>query len=184
MTTTSLPAEVLHRFWVKVDKLGPAPDGRPDLGLCWIWTAAKSKGYGRFMLPGRRLVQAHRLSYSLERPIPDGLELDHLCRNRACVNPTHLEPVTTRTNLLRGEGASARNAIKRTCPNGHEYDAVHSAGRNDRICLACRQAAQRARYRRRREAGVPSSMLGGGPGNLKRRAREALGDGREDPVVR
>lgn len=71
---------------------------------CWVWTAARtSKGYGQFRI-GPRPVRAHRYAYTLlVGPIPDGLQLDHLCRNRLCVNPGHLEPVTNWENTLRGE---------------------------------------------------------------------------------
>lgn len=178
-TTTFSRGDLLDRFWSKVDKDGPIPECAPELGSCWVWTAAKAKGYGRFAIHRSNIVQAHRFSFELLQEIPVGLQLDHLCRNRACVRPTHLEPVTVRTNLLRGAGASARNAAKDTCPRGHAYDAVH-ATRGDRICLTCRRAAHRARYRRLRAEGVPTSMLGGGPRNLKRRAKEASGDADDD----
>lgn len=82
-------------------KIAPASNG------CWEWTAARHRvsGYGHFNLSWRPTMSglAHRLSYEyFVGPIPDGLEIDHLCRNRGCVNPTHLEPVTTRVNLRRG----------------------------------------------------------------------------------
>jgi hypothetical protein len=85
-----------ERVWAKVEKT----EG------CWLWTAAISpNGYGKFMVSGRP-VNAHRLVYQLTvGPIPDGLDLDHLCRVRHCVNPDHLEPVTRSENLLRGYAA-------------------------------------------------------------------------------
>lgn len=101
------------RFWAKVDKQGPVPLYAPHLGSCWIWTATLTEGYGRFIAQARRgerrvWVAAHRWSYEhLVGPIPAGLELDHLCRVRDCVNPGHLEPVTSAENLRRAREALA-----------------------------------------------------------------------------
>lgn len=93
------------RFWEKVDKNGPVPDFAPHLGPCWIWTAFRTDdGYGKFNWRNGQL--AHR--YLFEGRIPAGHELDHLCRVRHCVNPDHLEPVTRRENVLRGDNPSAR----------------------------------------------------------------------------
>ena len=80
---------------------------------CWQWTGAKTAaGYGQLRLPFRRVpVYAHRFSYEAHvGPIGDGLTLDHLCRNRACVNPAHLEPVTNAENIRRGAAARRREA--------------------------------------------------------------------------
>lgn len=95
--------EWASRFWDKVDKDGH--DG------CWLWTDATSwNGYGRFYT-GSRVMSAHRLSYELAvGPIPDGLQIDHLCRVRACVNPAHLEPVTLAENIRRGAAARSGDA--------------------------------------------------------------------------
>ena len=93
------------RFWVKVDKNGPVPAARPDLGPCWLWTGTKlPKGYGSFYYLAGRRAYAHRFAYELlVGPIPaDRPQIDHLCRVTSCVNPTHLEPVTNRENTLRG----------------------------------------------------------------------------------
>lgn len=80
-----------------------------DRESCWLWPGALSRGYGRVVLPMELAVRyrnidgpAHRVTYTLLRgPIPDGLTLDHLCHNKACVNPWHLEPVTAAANLRR-----------------------------------------------------------------------------------
>lgn len=114
---------------------------------CWIWTGWGSDGYGRFML-GDGAVCAHRWSYEfLRAEIPDDLQIDHLCRNRRCVNPWHLEPVTQRENVLRGVGIAARNALKTHCKWDHEFTEDNTYYRPDRPgsreCRACHQAVQR-----------------------------------------
>lgn len=124
------------RFWEKVD----------ISGTCWEWTAAKMKyGYGRFRSGGSyenggRIVFAHRWAYEyLRGPIPAGLVLDHLCRNPSCVNPDHLEPVTSGENVLRGSGLAAKNAAKTHCPQGHDYtdENTHRDSLGRRNCRAC-----------------------------------------------
>lgn len=134
------------RFWVKVSAV---PSG------CWIWTAAKAHGYGRFKF-GDRIGLAHRIAYeALVAAIPDGLHLDHLCRNRACVNPEHLEPVTCRENILRGIGPSAMHAVKTRCPSGHEYtDANTYLYRGMRMCRTCRAELRSRRTKSRAAAQV------------------------------
>lgn len=89
---------------------------------CWLWTASKRpNGYGQFKV-GDSPVPAHRFSYEhYFGSIPEGLQLDHLCRVRSCVNPAHLEPVTQAENIRRGESPPARNARKTHCPQGHAY---------------------------------------------------------------
>lgn len=101
---TTEPRE--RKFWAKVDKNGPVPEHRPELGPCWVWTGYvhPKTGYGQFgMKEGTRLP--HRIAYQyLIGPIPEGMHLDHLCSNRRCVNAErHLEPVSPRENIRRGE---------------------------------------------------------------------------------
>lgn len=127
-----------ERFWPKV--LMAAPDE------CWLWGAyIAPEGYGRIHA-GRdspRPLLAHRVAYELlVGPIPEGLTLDHLCRNRGCVNPAHLEPVTNRENIMRGTSVPARNARKTHCKHGHVFSPENTRLRRDgsRICNACRLA--------------------------------------------
>lgn len=111
---------------------------------CWQWLGRTSDGYGHFNVLGGFML-AHRFSYEfLVGSIPEGLVLDHLCRNRACVNPAHLEPVTYQTNILRGNGLAAQNAAKTHCPSGHPYDEVNTLRLNGRRhCRACSAAKGR-----------------------------------------
>ncbi len=114
---------------------------------CWLWIGTvKPSGYGTFSFDAG-CVRAHRLAYdALVGQVPLGLDLDHLCRVRSCVNPAHLEPVTRRENLHRGETQIARNAAKTHCDHGHPFDAVNttfyrhkSAKRLGQIQRRCRQ---------------------------------------------
>jgi HNH endonuclease len=130
------------RFWEKVDQQGPVPVHRPDLGPCWIWLGAPNEGgYGTFWHEDKKRF-AHRFSYELFiAPIPDELVIDHLCRNRICVNPDHLEPVTDRVNVLRGIGPAARNVVAVECHLGHPYDEINTYWYPDgsRGCRECRR---------------------------------------------
>jgi HNH endonuclease len=142
-----------EQFWAKVDKDGPIPAFRPDLGPCWLWTAGiDEKGYGRFWINGRRW-RAHRWAYEQKHgPIPEGLEPDHLCRIRACVRDNHIEVVTHRENAMRGTSFSSLNAVKESCPQGHLYDAANTKlyeGR--RYCRACHRVLSRE-YAQRKAA--------------------------------
>lgn len=124
------------RFWAFVEKTP----------TCWLWTGAATNGYGRFQLARGRTVFAHRFAYETEvKPIPQGLTIDHLCRVPLCVRPEHLEPVTIRENVLRGETVTAANAAKTACPQGHPFDAVNTYPRPDgaRGCRECMRAASR-----------------------------------------
>ena len=117
---------------------------------CWIWQGVRVGGYGQIGKENNGgMVYAHRAAYELiVGPIPDGLTLDHLCRNRACINPDHLEPVTMKENVLRGMSPTAINARKTHCNNGHPLDGDNLSLRKDggRICLACRRVSG-ARWR-------------------------------------
>lgn len=125
------------RFWTKV-RLTPT---------CWLWTGHTNHGYGHFW-HGTGMVYAHRWAYErLIGPVPEGLQLDHLCRNRACVRPDHLEPVTGRENTLRGEGITAVFARATHCRHGHPLTVTGARRR----CLTCQADADR-RYKTRKKA--------------------------------
>jgi hypothetical protein len=112
-------------------------------GGCVLWTGPlDEKGYGHLVLNGRN-IRVHQASYiAYIGEVPPGLEIDHLCRVRHCVNPDHLEAVTHRENILRGEGPSAQHARKTQCLRGHEFDAVTRDGR--RQCNTCRREKYQA----------------------------------------
>jgi len=95
-----------ERFFEKVVKDKFTNTEFPDLGPCWLYQGGRNRGYGVFWNDDRKSVSAHRFSYELANgPIPDGLQLDHLCYTRNCVRPDHLEPVTGKENLRRSRGA-------------------------------------------------------------------------------
>jgi len=124
---------------------------------CWIWQKGKDKdGYGllKVQRPRRRTARAHVVSYELAKgPIPVGLIPDHLCKKPSCINSDHLEPVTPGVNVLRGNGACAKNARKTHCPEGHPYSGenLYVNPKGQRICRICVKEAQK-RYRLRCEA--------------------------------
>lgn len=135
---------VEERFWQYVDRDGP--------GGCWQWTGGLSHGYGNFMV--RRddgsyaQVQAHRFAWRLlVGDVPDGLVMDHLCRNKRCVRPQHLQPVTQQVNVQRG----AASWWSPTCRRGHVFTSENTYVNGDgyRVCKTCR-AATHARYRERK----------------------------------
>lgn len=115
---------------------------------CWTWAGSKDKdGYGNTKVAGKHAF-AHRAMYQVCRgPIPEGMQLDHLCRNRACINPAHLDIVTSFENTMRSNAASAINARKTHCIHGHPLAGDNlsiqaaknrsGARRFRRVCLAC-----------------------------------------------
>lgn len=141
-----------ERFWSHVDKNGPVPSHAPELGRCWVWTASRQKaGHGRWRTShSAPSISAARFSWELANgPIPDGLEPDHLCRFTPCVRPDHLEPVTHRENMLRGQTIVALNASKTQCVHGHPFNEQNTRinTRGDRACKAC-DMVRSAKYRK------------------------------------
>lgn len=131
-------ASTSERFWAKVLKLSD----------CWLWVGSLgSSGYGQF-----KGKPAHRFAYTEMRgPIPDGLVLDHLCREEVCVNPWHLEPVTVHENTMRGFGPAPDLRRRSACKNGHPLEGDNLRIRPDgsRKCLACHREWQRAYVKRK-----------------------------------
>ena len=146
-----------RNLWKKIERReNPHPEFID--GDCWEWTGTKAnRGYGSIHHNGRDGYLPHRLSYELlVGPIPDGLVLDHLCKNRCCVRPSHLEPVTNRVNILRGEGIAAQNFFKTHCLKGHPFDVSNTKIRKDnsRACRKCeRERLQKFRENQGRNVG-------------------------------
>jgi len=132
------------RFWDKI-KITDS---------CWEWKGRTEYGYGRIDIDGKQ-VRVHRLSYELFcNDIPDKLVIDHLCRNRACVNPEHLEVVTNKENILRGMGASAINSRKTHCPKKHPLSGENlyiDSSTGGRRCLICKREKARLWKRKNKE---------------------------------
>ena len=145
------PRDVRVRFWEKVSVVDDAD--------CWLWRASlDAYGYGQFGYrkpSGYTMIKAHRFAYEITvGPIPDGHTIDHLCRVRSCVNPAHLEPVTWRENLLRGDGHPGRNARKTHCVHGHEFTPENTriTVEGSRSCRTCQTLRSERRTRERNTA--------------------------------
>lgn len=141
-----------RRFWDKVKIVDCAL--RPELGPCWEWTACLNKaGYGKLVIgsrtdKSRKSVLAHRFAYeNLIGPFTKGLESDHLCHNTACVNPAHIEPVTSLENQHRSKHNNGRSA-RNHCPQGHPYDGKNTSigTKGERRCRTCIRERSRIRY--------------------------------------
>ena len=136
-TEWAVRAALIKRLLVKADMSGPSK--------CWLWQGSCSgNGYGRFSINGE-LKSASRTSYELFRgEIPDGWEIDHLCRQRGCINPVHLEAVTRSENHLRGFDHLPK-ALQTHCRKGHELtdDNVYRYSNGKRQCLTCRRVSLR-----------------------------------------
>ena len=136
------------RILQRVDKSDPAG--------CWLYVGQLDRsGYGKHETLDHKWRGPHRISYAaLVGPIPTGLVIDHLCRVRNCVNPNHLEPVTNRENLMRGETIAARRSAQTHCVNGHEFTPENTRkvrGGKHRQCIECARAAAR-RYKAKKRA--------------------------------
>ena len=132
------------------ERLASAIDWQPS--GCWEWHAAlDGDGYGMIRVQGRTR-RVHVVVYEiLVGPVPDGLVLDHLCRNPCCCNPDDLEPVTHRRNILRGDGLAASEVLRTHCPKGHPYDKTNTyvlpSRPNARYCRECNRQSKRERRR-------------------------------------
>lgn len=151
------PRPATERFLERIDR----KSGRVWNGSeCWRWIGAPTgAGYGMVEVDGRNVL-AHRFSYEhFVGPIPEGLTIDHRCRNTMCVRPDHLRAVTHRVNVLAGTSPMAKHAVATHCKHGHAFDEAntywilsHHAGR--RACRKCKARCERARQKRIRERSV------------------------------
>lgn len=146
--------DLILRFMEKFE-LGSIPAHRPELGQCWEWKAGKNRqGYAKFRegATGSKTISGHCFSYKyFIGKIPSGLQLDHLCCNKSCVNPWHLEPVTGAENTFRGPSP---NRNKTHCKKGHKFTDINTwiegptkNGRFMRHCRTCMRIRSRNQYR-------------------------------------
>lgn len=152
--SVAMEALLPPRFWAKVNKTE----------TCWLWTASiQRNGYGMFSIGGKKREVAHRTAYkALIGEIPEGYQLDHLCRVRNCVNPEHLEPVTQRENIRRGDSPSAQNARKNECKHGHELTPENTyvlPADGSRHCRECMREKDRRRVPRRRSTKAQRDLV-------------------------
>lgn len=138
-----MPMALPNRFWRKI---------RREASGCWAWIASLDSGYGVYFPAHTEKRRAHRVAYeALVGPVPAGLQLDHLCRNRSCVNPAHLEAVSGRMNVLRGKPSPPLvNAQRTDCSRGHMLSGrnLYRTPDGRRHCKTCNRDANR-RYRER-----------------------------------
>lgn len=136
--------QIIARFWSHVQVGAPT--------VCWPWLGCKGRGYGHFTIATKRVVRAHRVAYEIMiGPTPgEGFDqIDHLCRNRACCNPAHMEVVSAQVNNLRGNSMASRHSKKTHCPQGHPLEGTNlhlkprKNGKFARVCLTCRRSQQR-----------------------------------------
>ena len=135
------------RFWARCDR-----SGGPE--ACWPWLGALSRdGYGQLRLGGKTVYAHHVACELVGKTVPDGWVRDHLCRNRSCANPGHIEAVTFAENVRRGVSCCAANARKTSCLQGHEYSEESTiVGPNGRECRVCRKEREQRRPKRDRKA--------------------------------
>lgn len=126
----------------------------PDDSGCWVWKGYIRDGYGIFNYKGKKM-QAHRFMYQLmlDKELSKYIQLDHLCKNRACVNPDHVEEVSGKENTLRGMGPTAINARRTHCVNGHEFTPDNTYIRPDDGARDCKTCAREAKRRQRARGG-------------------------------